>query len=149
MSIYSFISASRALYANGYYNEALCLVCIAADACVTKEYPDLSVSVRYKKFLSQHFRTICKIGFPGIEASCIRIKAAKEIPNLNPDADGYIDLIQIIYHLLRCGLVHDCEIEKTIEFIDKTIIGNRENDKFYLPKTILWGLISAVDAVLK
>lgn len=63
--------------------------------------------------------------------------------NLKPDKNGYVDMEQIIYHVLRCGLVHECNIEETIHFTDKTIIGDWE-EKFYLPQKIIWGLIEAV-----
>jgi len=50
----------------------------------------------------------------------------------------------IIYYVIRCGLVHDCEIEKSIVFTDTTIIGDWNQDKFYLPRTIILGLIDTM-----
>lgn len=82
-------------------------------------------------------------GFPGIDASRIRIKV--NVPNiaLKTDEKGYVDMEQIIYHVLRCGLVHECNIEKTIQFTEKSTIGDW-NEKFYIPRDIIWGLIKAV-----
>lgn len=145
MSIKSFTQAAQLLYQDGYCNEALCLVCSAIDCCAAKEYPQLSVTNRYKKFLSQHFRTISRIGFPGIEASKIRIKLEYQIESLRPDERGYVDMEQIIYHTIRCGLVHTCSIEDSIVFVNRTMIGNWENGKFYMPKSLIWGLIAAVE----
>lgn len=31
---------------------------------------------------------------------------------------------QIIYHIIRCGLVHECNIDDTISFTDTTYIGD-------------------------
>ena len=143
MSIHSFIEASIKLFEDNYYHEALCLTCIAVDACATRDYPDKKVTERYKLFLRQHFRTITNVGFPGISADSIRIKVNANILSLKKDPDGYVDMEQIIYHVLRCGLVHNCEIENTITFTDRTMIGDWNTDEFYIPKTIIWGLIAA------
>lgn len=144
MSVQSFVDSAFILYENEKYNEALCLACIAIDACSAKIYPAEKVSERYKHFLKDHFETICKYGFPGIQASNIRIKVNTPIKSLKLDKDGYVDMEQIIYHTLRCGLVHDCNIEETIEFTEKTIIGDWNKNKFYIPKMLIWGLIAAI-----
>lgn len=145
MSIQSFTQAAQLLYQNCYYNEGLCLVCSAIDASAAKKFPQLSVGDRYKQFISQHFRTISKFGFPGIEASKIRIKLDCQIESLRPDKDGYVDITQIIYHTIRCGLVHNCAIDSSIIFTDQTIIGNYEPNKFTLPRSLIWGLIAAIN----
>lgn len=144
MSVSSFLNAVKILYDNKKYEEALCMACIVIDACSAKEYRDRSNAKRYKLFLKRHFSTICEYGFPGIQATNIRIKVNVPDSNLIPDENGYVDMEQIIYHVLRCGLVHDCSIEKTIQFTDTTIIGDW-NDKFYIPKDIIWGLIAAAE----
>ncbi len=144
MSIESFITSALYLYNNDFYNEALCLTCIAVDASSKNKYPSLKVGERYKKFIADNFRIICNKGFPGISADSIRIKVNTEIKNLKPDLDGYVNMENIIYYVIRCGLVHDCEIEKSIVFTDTTIIGDWNQDKFYLPRTIILGLIDTM-----
>lgn len=145
MSIKSFISAAKMLYAEGFYEEALCLTCNAIDACSALTYPDKGVTNRYKLFLKTHFRTISEMGFPGISASGIRIKVNAKIPELKVDNDGFVDMEQIIYHAVRCGLVHSCSINTSIIFTEQTMIGDWNADKFYLPKALVWGLIAAVE----
>lgn len=145
MSVQSFINAAKILYAENFYEESLCLVCSAIDAAAAQSYPDKKVTERYKTFLKDHFRTITSIGFPGISADGIRIKVNTKVDSLKSDADGYVDMEQIIYHVLRCGLVHRCDIDDSIEFTDRTIIGDWNTDKFYIPKSIIWGLIAAVE----
>lgn len=146
MSVQSFINAAKVLYREGFYEEALCLVCTAIDAAAAQCYPDKKVTARYKLFLKDHFRTISEVGFPGISANSIRIKVNTQIENLIPDSNGYVDMEQIIYHVLRCGLVHGCAIDSTIEFTDRTIIGDWDGDKFYIPKAIIEGLIAAIES---
>lgn len=143
MSVQSFLKSAEILYDNGKYEEALCLVCIAIDACSTNQYPNKGNAERYKLFLKNHFPTICRYGFLGIEASNIRIKVKIPSIALKPDSNGYVDMEQIIYHVLRCGLVHECNIEKTIQFTDTSVIGDW-GEKFYIPKDIIWGLIKAI-----
>lgn len=145
MSIQSFIESAKILYHDGHYDAALCLTCIAVDASSAKAYPNKKTSERYKLFLKEHFRTITDIGFPGISANGIRIKVNADVSNLKKDVDGYVDMEQIIYHVLRCGLVHDCSIESSITFSDRTVIGDWNTDKFYIPKAIIWGLMAAVN----
>lgn len=147
MSIRSFIDAAKILLDNKKYEEALCLTCIAVDACSAKEYPDKrnrGNAERYKLFLKKYFYTICEYGFPGIQANNILIKV--NIPNiaLKTDENGYVDMEQIIYYVIRCGLVHECNIEKTIQFTNTSVIGDW-NEKFYIPKDIIWGLVASIE----
>ncbi len=145
ISIQSFLDSSRILYNSNKYIEALCLACIAVDACALKCYPNIKKSSeRYKVFLKENFSDICELGFPGIIASNIKIKVNVSNSNLKLDENGYVNMEQIIYHVLRCGLVHQCEIDKTVEFTNITKIGDW-NDKFYIPKAIILGLISVVE----
>lgn len=143
MSIQSFLNSAKILYDNKKYDEALCLVCIAIDARSSVQYPGKGNAKRYKLFLKSHFSTICRYGFPGIEASNISIRVNVPNVNLKPDHNGYVDMEQIIYHVLRCDLVHECNIERTIQFTDRSIIGDWD-EKFYIPKDIIWGLIEAI-----
>ena len=145
MSVQSFVNAAKVLYEQGFYEESLCLVCTAIDATAAQCYTDKKVTERYKLFLKDHIRTISEVGFPGISADSIRIKVNAVIDNLKPDAEGYVDMEQIIYHVLRCGLVHSCNLDRSIEFTERTIIGDWNADKFYIPKAIIWGLIAAVE----
>lgn len=145
MSVNSFLGAAQYLYDNNFYDEAFCLVCIAIDASAQKQYPSLKVGERYKKFIATNFRKICSKGFPGISADFIKIKVNADVKNLKPDKNGYVGMEDIIYHVIRCGLVHDCTINQSVKFIDSTIIGNWEEGLFFLPKSIIIGLIDAVN----
>ena len=70
------------------------------------------------------------------------------ISNLKTDVGGHVDMEQIIYHVLRCGLVHNCEIERAIAFTDRTMIDDWNTDEFYMPKSLMWGLIAAIEETL-
>ena len=143
MSIQSFLESAEILFNRQKYKEALCLVCIAIDSRAAQDYPNEKSANRYKKFLKKHFRTICEYGFPGISADNIRIKVNVPHDSLKTDQNGYVDMEQIIYHVIRCGLVHECNIDDTISFTDETYIGDWD-EKFYLPKNIILGLIASI-----
>jgi hypothetical protein len=144
MSIRSFVSASEKLYELGFHEESLCLACIAVDAVASIQYPKEKCGTRYKKFIEDQFRIISETGFSGILCGKILIKVNTTVDNLKPDENGYVCMEQIIYHMLRCGLVHNCEIEKSIVFTDDTLVGDWNEGKFLLPKAIVKGLVAAV-----
>lgn len=149
MSVNSFLEAAQYLYNNNFYDEAFCLVCIAIDTSAQKQNPNLKVGERYKKFIASNFRIICNKGFPGVAADSIRIKVNVKLKNLKLDESGYVGVEDIIYHVIRCGLVHDCGIDQSIKFFDNTVIGNWEEGLFFLPKSIIMGLIDAVKSSLE
>lgn len=144
MNIKSFLESAKILYDNNKYDEALTLVCISVDACASKKYESKYNGEKYKKYLRDNFSIICKYGFPGIQASCIKIRNIKNV-KLITDDKGFVGVEDIIYHLIRCGLVHECNIDETIELTEKTEIGS-DNNKFFIPKDIILGLIASVES---
>jgi len=54
-----------------------------------------------------------------------------------------IDIENIIYHTIRCGLIHQCDISNEIEFTKETFIGDFI-DKFKIPQNLVLGLIVSV-----
>mgnify|MGYP000288195872 CR=1 FL=1 len=143
MSIGSFISSSLDLLKAEIYDVALSLACSAVDATSAKMYPDEKYNnVRYKSFLKENMRIVTTFGMPGVSAGGIKIKCVN-IPGLKTDKESMASLEDIIYHIIRCGLIHQCEIEDRIEFTEKTMLGDFEN-KFRIPYAIIFGLVMAV-----
>jgi len=87
-------------------------------------------------------RVITTFGFPGISASGIKIKCLN-IKDLKTDDNDMVDMEDIIYHTIRCGLIHQCDIDSQIEFTSQTFIGDFIN-KFKIPQDLVIGLIVAV-----
>lgn len=142
------MSASEILLVNHHYDEALCLVCCAIDAISLKTYPAYrKVGDRFRLFLQKNFRRICEKGFPGITASSIRIKLITDI-DIKKDDFGYVGIEDVIYYVLRCGLVHNCLVDSKIQFTNYTRIGNSDKKFFYLPKTLILGLIDVARSAL-
>lgn len=122
---------------------ALSLACSAVDATSTKMFPDEKYNnVRYKSFLQKNMRLVTTFGMPGVSAGGIRIKCVN-IPELKTDKENMASLEDIIYHVIRCGLIHQCEIEDKIEFTERTMLGDFKG-KFRVPYAIILGLIMAV-----
>lgn len=143
MSIGSFVSSALTLYEDGKYDVALSLACSAVDATSEKIFPNESKNhVRYKEFLKKNMRVITTFGMPGLSASGIRIKC-KNIPGIKADYEQMAGLEDIIYHIIRCGLIHQCEIEESIEFTQRTMLGDF-GGKFRIPYTIIMGLLLSV-----
>lgn len=138
MSISNFISAGVIFHNYRKRDVSLALICSALDATAKKVFPDDNNNQRNKKFMKKYMRIITNFGFPGISATEIRIKCIN-VSHIKTDNKGYVGIEDIIYHTIRCGLVHECEIENMIEFTDETLIGDL-NGKFKVPKQLFWGL---------
>jgi hypothetical protein len=143
MSIGTFVSSSIQLLNDGRYDTALSLACSAIDATSAKRFPhEKHNNKRYKLFLKQNMVTVTTFGMPGIVAGGIRIKCLN-IPRLKTDNEGMAGIEEIIYCIIRCGLIHQCDIEDNIEFTERTMLGDFEN-KFKIPYAIIMGLVMAV-----
>jgi len=143
MSIGSFVSTSLDLWNEGKYDISLALACSAIDGTSAKCFPDEKYNnVRYKSFLKRNMRVITTFGMPGISAGGIRIKC-KNIPEIKTDDKQMVGIEDIIYHVIRCGLIHQCEIEDRIEFTTQTMLGDFDS-MFRIPSAIIMGLVMAV-----
>jgi hypothetical protein len=143
MSIANFISGAITLHNLGQHDTALALVCSSIDGTSKKVFPNAKKNTdRNKDFIKKYFRLISTYGFPGISAESIRIKCIN-IQDVTTDKEGYVGIEEIIYHIIRCSLIHECELDSRIQFIDQTQIGDF-NKFFQLPKQTIFGLILAV-----
>jgi hypothetical protein len=142
MGIGKFISSAIENYYNGNYSIALALTCSAVDATAKKLYPILNNNERIRNFIQENMRIVSFFGLPGISTGGLRIKC-DSIPEIKKDINNLAGLEDIIYYAIRCSLIHECEPDPRIEFINKTRIGDL-NGKFTLPSQIIWGLILSV-----
>jgi len=143
MAISNFVAASLDCLQSGRYDVALALACSAVDATTAKtENKSWSNNKRYKSFLKKNMPIITTFGFPGIMAGGIEIKCIN-VPDLKTDSDGMVGIEDIIYHVIRCGLLHQCEIDKHIEFTEETQLGNYEK-KFKVPLALVFVLLMSV-----
>lgn len=143
MSIGTFISGAIENLNKNRHDVALALVCSAVDATSSRQYPEIKENnKRYKQFLKNNMRIITTYGFPGITASGISIKC-HNIPDIKTDSEGHTDIENILYHIIRCSLIHQCELDQQIDFVPYTHIGDFEN-KFRIPDSLVIGLLLSV-----
>ena len=143
MSIGTFLSSAIDSLNSHRPDVALALVCAAVDATASLSHPDIQKNnEKYKRFLTDNMRVITTYGFPGLVASGIRIKC-DNIPHVKKDSDGHADFVDILYHIIRCSIIHQCAIDETIEFVPFSHMGDNGN-KFHVPNTMIWGLLMAV-----
>lgn len=142
MGVGAFVSASLDSLRDGRYDVALALACSAVDATAKQTETASQNNVRYKSFLQKKMRIVTRFGLPGIIAGGIRIKCTT-IPDLKTDHESMVGIEDIIYHIIRCGLIHQCEIDKQIDFTDETFIGDFQG-KFRMPANVVYGLLMAV-----
>ncbi len=115
---------------SGDLENALIQLSIAFDGTAKKEYPKtVKVGERFKTFLRDNQDIITYFAFSG---------------NMFIDCkfNGYT-IEEIIYEVLRCGLLHEGSIPNEIEFIDEILLG-RNNGRWRFPKTYVQGGLLAV-----
>lgn len=129
-------------YSSGDIEQALMNILIAADATAKKEYPTINGNAeRYKKFLEEN-RFL-------IQVVSINVRMTNPISFRNMHNDQKLanrptlTLAEIIYHIVRCNLLHEAEIPVTIAFTDEAAI-KLEADKMVLPKNLILALLVAV-----
>ncbi|MCR1815331.1 hypothetical protein [Aliarcobacter butzleri] len=142
MAISNFVEASLFHFNQNEFDIALALACSAVDATATNSGYKGNNNKKYKRFLKDNMRIITTFGFPGISASGIRIKCIN-IKDLKTDNYNMVDIENIIYHIIRCGLIHQCDISREIEFTKETYLGDFI-DKFKIPQNLVIGLLIAV-----
>ena len=142
MSIGTFVSASLDALNEGKYDVALSLACSTVDATAAKVFPSESNNSRYKSFLKKNMRVVTTFGMPGFSAAGISIGCAN-LPGLKTNQNGVAPLEDILYHVVRCGLIHECELDQRLEFTKRTQLGDF-GDKFRIPYTIVVGLLVSV-----
>lgn len=142
MSISSFIEASLYHFERKEFDIALALASSAVDATASKAGYFGNNNIRYKEFLKDNMKIITTFGFPGISASGIKIKCIN-IKELKTDENNMIDIENILYYTIRCGLIHQCDISSQIEFTTSTFLGDFI-DKFKIPQNLVLGLVVSV-----
>jgi len=127
----------------GQIEHALTETCIAIDLTAQKiSGKSRSSRTDYKKFIADYMWLISYMGLPGIIAGAIRIKFKH--PDIKPDATGHCGVEDVVYHVIRCGLIHSTGLDEKIKWSDSTIIGSDEDGNLTLCNKFIWGLIGAI-----
>jgi hypothetical protein len=122
---------------------ALTAACIALDV-TSQRYAGAPKSGRahFKKFVQDHLWLVTYVGFPGLMASTVRVPFIH--PDVKPDAAGTVGIEDIIYHVIRCSLVHSDEKATRIVWNDHIALGLDANGDLVLSKSLVWGILAAL-----
>jgi len=142
MSVGKRVSESIDKMAAGDAEGALIPASIAVDATASQLFPTEKNNSAYKQFISDNLATITKFAFGGTSITqSLRVKYYH--PDLIPDSDGLCSFEQIMYHVVRCGLLHAAELPSDLKFTNEGVIKVKDNS-LILPASLIFGLIVAV-----
>ena len=127
----------------GDYLLALTPVCVALDI-TSQRYFEKQHSSRslYKKFIQEHLWLITFMGVPGLMSTIIRIPFVHE--HVKPDAAGNIGIEDMIYHVVRCSLMHEDEKSTKVVWNNVISFGTDSLGNLVLSPQLIWGLIGVV-----
>lgn len=121
-------------------DDALLQLCPAIDATAKAEF-GISGRSSYKRFIGENFELITRLAFGGPAISNLFLGV--EHPMLEPDADGCASVQDVLYHVVRCGIIHDAAIHDAVCFAPEDTIRVAEG-RVQLPQSMVWGMILAV-----
>lgn len=147
MEIERFTNLSQSEYSKGNYETSFSLACQALDAASKKVYPKLKTGDRFKTIIDDNFDFFCKVGLPGISCKGIVFSNSMIKNDLGLKNDT-ASMQEIIYKLIRCFLIHECRLPINLALTEKTLVGPKDN-KFYIPVSVIQGLISLAKMVIK
>ena len=108
---------------------ALIQVSIAIDATGKKEYPGKKTSFRCKKFLVENRGFISRVAFGKLEVQgpmLFPVKTSKGTKSVRT-------LEEVLYHLVRCSLLHEGDLSNQVEITSRNEIGMTIDGKVTLP----------------
>jgi hypothetical protein len=142
MSVGNRITEAADKYVLGDYENCLIQVCIALDATAKRAFPTESGNQAFKHFVHDNMKLITMVAFQR-GRSILNLHLAHRNPKLRPDRDGVCALQEILYHVVRCGLIHEGKLPPDMEFRPGRIV-SLDGNHLVLPAESLMGLILAV-----
>ncbi len=128
--------------AAGDHEAALIPACIAVAATASKTYTHLQYdNQKYKTFLSDNRDIIIEMAL-GVQTPEISFKFIHDEIR-RPKDPGMATVEEILYHVVRCGLIHDGELNTAIHFGQSNEFGLLDNE-VVIPPEIIDGLPMAV-----
>ena len=115
-------------------------ISIAVAGTAKKAFPGLHGDAKkYKAFLNRHMGLIVYVAIPGMAlARGASIRLGFSHPDVPKDSEGYCTLEDVLYHVVRCGLIHEAAFPSAVRFDDCLSADG------CLPKGIVSGMVLAV-----
>jgi hypothetical protein len=121
---------------------ALIPVSIAVDATASQMYPTKKNNEAYKDWLHDNLSLITKAGMGNVSVT-ESFRFAYNHPDIIPGDDGCCSFEQILYHVVRCGLLHGAELPENLTFSTDGVI-KIDSGRLTLGSSLIYGLIVAV-----
>jgi len=142
MSIAKRLEEAIEKMARGDPEGALLPVCTAIDATATKHY-GMRGRKSYKDFIDGNLGLVTRFAFGGVSVLHMRVKYSH--PDAPKDADGMCTFQDVLYHVVRSGLVHKAALPDTLKFTSEGVF-KVEEGSLLLPSALIFGFIIAVVA---
>jgi hypothetical protein len=112
-------------------DNALIQICIALDGTAKKEYPKIKkVGKRFKEFVKSNQDIITYFTFgTNVFINC---------------QFGKYTIEELIYEVLRCGLLHEAEVPEMIKFVEPNQPIAISDKMWCIPKTFIFGTLLAI-----
>ena len=122
---------------------ALSDICIAIDITSQKYYnePNSSASC-YKRFLKENIWMIIVTGMGSLITEAVKLPFTHK--DIKSDCEGYCTLEQIIYHVMRCGLIHGTGEESKIIWNTNVPLAIDKDQNLNISPSFIWGLALCV-----
>jgi len=122
---------------------ALTPACIALDITAQRHSnAKRSGRTHFKKFIQDYLWVITYIGFPGLMTPTLRIPFSH--PEVKADAAGNVGIEDIIYHIIRCSLIHSDQPTAKIIWNKAVGLGKDPNGNLVLSENLVWGILGAI-----
>jgi len=118
-------------------------VCIAIDATATKYYGKTkSSSAQYKKFIDENIWILLMTGFGNVISESLKLPFVH--PDVKSDQEGYCTVQDIVYHVMRCGLVHSTGENSKIVWNNNVSMAINQKGILEISPSFIWGLALVV-----
>ncbi len=118
-------------------------VCIAVDITSQKHFNETQSSAScYKRFLKENIWMIVVTGMGSLITEKMKLPFVHK--DIISDAEGYCTLEQIIYHVMRCGLIHGTGEENKIIWNSSVPLAIDANGNLNISPSFIWGLALTV-----
>ena len=124
---------------------ALSDICIAIDITSQKYYNESTSSATcYKRFLKENMWMIVVTGMGSLITETVKLPFTHK--DIKSDSEGYCTLEQIIYHVMRCGLIHGTGEDSKIIWNNRIPLALDKDRNLNLSPSFIWGFALCVIA---
>jgi hypothetical protein len=124
------------------YEGALIPTSISVDATAKKARTGEGTGAAYKGFLRDNLNLITRVAMGGGGISNLNLGGGYSHPKLHPNADGFFPVEQLLYHVVRCGLLHEGCLPSEIQFVAEARIEG--GARLTVPAGFIVGMLAAV-----